>query len=946
MELLKPFDEEKEVFNTDENNFQTDDLEKKIKFRKRLIPIAIFIILIVIIVIILIIIIKKGKMEDNKNGNKIYEKESTKIRLNNWEFVSSKEIDLNGKDISMGKSDYKFIQAPKDFYVCTAMGGLSGHENKFFYEKELENVEKSQFDDDWWFKTNFILKKSEKENNLVLLHINGINYKSDIYLDGNFVESQENIIGTFVKYTLDITSSLNNNELHFIAFKIKRPYNQWGGKDNYNQTDLAISFVDWNPEPPDSNMGIWQPVEIELVPKKILTISSVFVITKLIDDKKSNITIVIHTKNWENKNLTNNITIQIGDFVKFNLDNISLEANEEKQIIIDNNTCNDLVIDNSHLWWPYQMGEPKLHNLTIKVLNENKCYIYNKKVGLRQVDSELDENGKKRVFKINNKKLMLKGAGWTPDLFLRQSPENYWNHISYVRDMELNVIRLEGKSEGKEFYDYCDKLGILVISGWNCADAWERWKYWAKDVEELSNKSVISQIRKLSPHPSVIIFILGSDYAPSNGIEEKWRKIFEDEKWPNEILSSAAQYSGEGFTTGVKMSGPYSWVPPNYFYLSETKNNKYGGAYGFLTEGGPGENPLRKGSYEKIFNKENMYNYTSESWNYHCGNKGVFGDLNKIIIPINERYGNITNFDDFQRKSSAIVYESHRAMFEAYSWNKYESTGVIQWMLNNAWPSNIWHLYDYFFAPTSAYFATKKAGERIHVLYNYEDSFIYLLNNYFNDFENSFTLNSYIISGIDGKEIIENKSYTFNNIKGDAVLKVGQINNDIFTDLYILHLEYSYNYNGANNYYTNTYWLNKEMDMMNLTNPTFYNVKILKYADLSLLGNIANTNLSVTIQKKDIIKKENKFKNKYSLEIKNIGESIALLIEMKLYEKNNKSDEKEIISPIFWNDNYFSIRSGGFYNVIVEYYSKNQNDILLEIIGYNCEHYEILFESH
>ena len=122
------------------------------------------------------------------------------------------------------------------------------------------------------------------------------------------------------------------------------------------------------------------------------------------------------------------------------------------------------------------MGEPKLHNLTIKIINERKAYIYKRKIGLRQVTSELDEKEKKRVYKINNKKILLKGAGWTPDLFLRQSPENYWSHISYLRDMELNVIRLEGKSEGEEFYNYCDKLGILVIPGWNCADAWQRWE--------------------------------------------------------------------------------------------------------------------------------------------------------------------------------------------------------------------------------------------------------------------------------------------------------------------------------------------------------------------------------------------------------------------------------------------------------------------------------------
>ena len=96
------------------------------------------------------------------------------------------------------------------------------------------------------------------------------------------------------------------------------------------------------------------------------------------------------------------------------------------------------------------------------------------------------------------------------------------------------------------------------------------------------------------------------------------------------------------------MTGPYSWVPPNYFYLQESRNIELGGAWGFLTEGGPGENPLRKGSYEKVFNLGNRYDFNGDSWKYHCGKEGgSFSDLDKFIKPLNERYGKIVNFDDF-----------------------------------------------------------------------------------------------------------------------------------------------------------------------------------------------------------------------------------------------------------------------------------------------------------
>lgn len=57
-------------------------------------------------------------------------------------------------------------------------------------------------------------------------------------------------------------------------------------------------------------------------------------------------------------------------------------------------------------------------------------------------------------------------------------------------------------------------------------------------------------------------------------------------------------------------------------------------------------------------------------------------------------------------------------MFEAYSRRKYRATGVIQWMLNNAWPSLIWHLWDHSLRAGGGYFGTKKACEPLPVQFD------------------------------------------------------------------------------------------------------------------------------------------------------------------------------------------------------------------------------------
>ena len=49
-------------------------------------------------------------------------------------------------------------------------------------------------------------------------------------------------------------------------------------------------------------------------------------------------------------------------------------------------------------------------------------------------------------------------------------------------------------------------------------------------------------------------------------------------------------------------------------------------------------------------------------------------------------------------------------------------------MLNNAWPSLHWHLYDYFLNPAGAYFGAKIANEPVHIQYSYDTRAIMVVN--------------------------------------------------------------------------------------------------------------------------------------------------------------------------------------------------------------------------
>lgn len=184
-------------------------------------------------------------------------------------------------------------------------------------------------------------------------------------------------------------------------------------------------------------------------------------------------------------------------------------------------------------------------------------------------------------------------------------------------------------------------------------------------------------------------------------------ETFEAERWPLPTINSAsARVSPLSGDSGVKMTGPYAWVPPGY-WTDATAATTLGGASGFISETSPGAAPMSITSLKKAIPPDMLwpagYNGTTipDAWEWHCGSPyGLFGTLKYFSLPLVQRLGHSASAEAFSYKSQLQAYETHRAMFEAYSIAKYGSfpgqrfatTGIIQWMLNSAWPSNMWHL--------------------------------------------------------------------------------------------------------------------------------------------------------------------------------------------------------------------------------------------------------------
>ena len=510
--------------------------------------------------------------------------------------------------------------------------------------------------------------------------------------------------------------------------------------------------------------------------------------------------------------------------------------------------------------------------------------------GIREITDEKNPNGYE-LLHINHHNILIRGGGWAPDMFLRVNDERMENEFRHVRNLGLNTIRLEGKMETEEFFDLADRYGILVMAGWCCCDHWEHWDKWTAADHEISKASQTSQILRLRSHPSLLVWLNGSDNPPPDDVESDYISILKQYRWPNPYISSAsATPTTVTGPSGVKMTGPYDYVPPSYWL---TDPGHWGGAYGFNTETSPGPAPPLLSSIEKFIPKQNLWPH-DDVWNFHAG-LGSFGQTKIFDDAMTATYGDPTSLDDYERKSQAMAYDGERAMFEAFARNKYNSTGVIQWMLNNAWPAVIWHLYDYYLVPGGGYFGVKKATEPVHVQYSYDDRSVVVINSFYAP-QNGLKVHIKVLDLSSKVRFSDTKTV---DIDADSVTKVLTIPDiDGLNSPYFVQLELTDSAGKALS--SNLYWLPKQLADLDWEKSNYYTTPA-KYADMTALSTLPVTNIEwsslvAAAGGNEMVR----------VNLRNAGKSLALLVHVELKNGRNGSD----LAPVFWDDNYISLLPG------------------------------------
>ncbi len=840
-----------------------------------------------------------------------------------WAIQSSQKVQVSGADLST--TQFK----PKEWYPAsmpsTVLAALV--KNKVYpdpyFGMNLRSISGTEypigenfsnlpmppgspFASSWWYRAEFTVP-AEYQGKHIWLHFDGINFRANVWLNGTRIADSSHIAGAWRLYELDVTGVAVTGEKNVLAVEVFPP----------QADDLGITFVDWNPAPPDKDMGIWRDVYLTATGPVELRFPQVITRLDVPSPRAADLTVTTEVRNATKSDVKGTVEGEIEN-IRFSQE-VRLGAGESRVVTFAPQRFPQLKISNPRLWWPVQLGPQNFYDLKLEFISGGKVSDRQSlRFGIREVTSELTEQGY-RLFKINGQNILIRGAGWSFDLLLKTSPERQAAEIRYVKDMNLNTIRLEGKLEDENFLDLCDRYGIFVLAGWCCCDHWEKWKDWKEEDYLIAAESLKDQVRRLRTHPCLLDWLNGSDNPPPPKVEETYIRILKDYDWPNPYQSSATQKpTSVAGKTGVKMTGPYEYVAPSYWLLDKER----GGAYGFNTETGPGPAVPPVESLRQMLPPEHLWPI-DDTWNFHAGG-GAFKTLRVFTEALNGRYGTATGVEDYAEKAQVMAYEGHRAMFEAYGANKYTSTGVIQWMLNNAWPSMIWHLYDYFLRPGGSYFGAKKGCEPLHIQYSYDDRSVWVVNSHPRGFANLKAMVK--IYNLDLEEKFSRTATL--DIPPDGASKVLLVPEpqDLSTTYFLkLDLEDA----SGNSVSSNFYWLSTKPDVLDWEHSTWYHTPTKSFSDMTGLASLPKVRLSVSTRSE-----RDGDEGVTRVKVENPSSHLAFFVHLRV----TRGKGGEEVLPILWEDNYFPLMPGERREIKASYRLQDLGTAApaVEVDGWNC----------
>ncbi|MET7685829.1 sugar-binding domain-containing protein [Streptomyces sp. NPDC005423] len=773
-----------------------------------------------------------------------------------------------------------------------------------FYSTNLRKIPKADFRVPWWYRSDFTLTGSRERTRL---DFSGVISAADVYVNGRQVARAADVTGAYTHHELDVTSLVRPGK-NTVAFRV-RP--------NDPGKDLTMGWIDWLQPPPDQNMGIVRDVLVRRGGP--VALRDAHVVTRLAVPSlaSADLTVKARARNDSGAAVTARVSGRIGGtaFAR----TVSLAAHQTKTVTFSPADVPGLHLTAPKVWWPAGLGGQPLYGLRLAAsVTGTVSDSAHETFGIRDVRAPLNADGA-RQYRINGRKLLIKGGGWSPDEFLRWDRRYVEDRLRYALDLGLNTIRLEGHIEPDEFFDLADRYGILTLPGWECCDKWEGnvngdepGDPWTAADHPVAKASMAAEAARLRDHPSVVSFLIGSDFAPDATIEKTYLGALRAADWNTPVVAAASDNSSPvSGSSGMKMTGPYDWVPPDYWYAK-----REGGATGFNSETSAGPDIPTLDTLRRMMTPAELATLWKDpaARQYHRSPSSTFATLKLYDAALTGRYGPPTGLADYVRKAQLAQYENVRAQFEAYGRNATDaskpSTGVVYWMFNSGWTSLHWQLTDRYLDQGGAYFGTKKANEPLHVQYSYDDRSVVVVNNRHTP-ASRLTVRAALFDP-DGTRVYE-RTATGTTVAGDGAHRTAftlpaSVRGTATTHLVRLTLSDA----SGKEVSRNVYWLSTRPDTLDWAHTDWYYTPTTSYADLTGLDSMAR----VPVSARASTAAGRHGMSTTTVTVRNVGKgkTPSLLTEVHLVDPAGRP-----VLPVRWSDNDVSLWPGESVTLTVTY---------------------------
>ncbi|MFF7972333.1 sugar-binding domain-containing protein [Streptomyces sp. NPDC007905] len=763
-----------------------------------------------------------------------------------------------------------------------------------FHSTDQQRIPKDDFQVPWWYRSDFTVADTTRRTHL---DFSGVVSAADVFVNGHQVAGAADVTGAYTRHELDITSLVRSGT-NTVALRV-RP--------NDPNKDLTMGWLDWLQPPPDRNMGIVRDVLVRR--DGPVALRDAHVVTRLAVPSlaTADLTVKAQARNDTGAAVTAEVTGSVAG-TRFTR-SVPLAAHETKTVTFSPADVPGLRLTSPKVWWPAGMGGQPLYDLDLTAsVSGTPSDTAHETFGIRDVQAPLNSDGA-RQYRINGRKLLIKGGGWSPDEFLRWDSTYVEDRLKYALDLGLNAIRLEGHIEPDEFFDLADRHGVLTLPGWECCDKWEgnvnvgeKGEKWTAADYPVAKASMAAEAARLRGHPSVISFLIGSDFAPDARIEKTYLDALKAADWPTPVVAAASDKSSPQLgSSGMKMTGPYDWVPPGYWYAK-----REGGATGFNSETSAGPDIPTLDTLRRMMTPAELDTLwrNPDARQYHRSPSSVFGTLKIYDDALTGRYGAPTGLADYVRKAQLAQYENVRAQYEAYERNATDAskpaTGVIYWMFNSGWTSLHWQLTDRYLDQGGAYFGAKKANEPLHIQYSYDDRSVVVVNNR-HDSANRLTARATLFNP-DGTQKYD-RTVTGMTVGGDGAHGTALTLPSSVSGLsatYLLRLTLT-DADGKE-VSRNVYWLSTKADTLDWAKTDWYYTPTTGYADFRGLAPMAQVPVSATASTES---SGGMATTTVTVRNTGSGKTPSLLTDVHLVDAQGKP-----VLPVRWSDNEVGLWPG------------------------------------